>query len=56
VKIELPLSFLAALFMSRVLQNFPLMFQRFHLSPGSSMQHGRDMLENIVVALRVAPT
>jgi hypothetical protein len=32
-----------AFFMLRVLQNFPLMFQRFRLSPGGYVQHARDM-------------
>src|SRR5262245_48816558 len=29
--------------MSRVLQNFPLLFQRFPIAPGNSVRHERDM-------------
>jgi hypothetical protein len=36
----------AAIFMLRVLQDFPLLFQRFPITPGNSTRHERDMESN----------
>ena len=41
----------AAIFMLQLLQDFPLLFQRFPTTPGSSMQHGCNM-PGVVCRLR----